>query len=100
MTNETLAPLQIELKSFEQTSDVLNDVLPEAHESWEGLNKKESKDIALALVPTPSDGWLSLNESPCYKVSARKPRGLAPWMNRTFYYDFVKFSVYSNKNMI
>ena len=66
ITNETRAPLCLILKSFEQTTDVFNDVLPEAHESWEGLNKQESKDIALALVPKAGDGWLSLNEEPRY----------------------------------
>ena len=66
LMNETLAPLQIELKSFEQTTDVLNDVLPTKYDSWEGLDKQESQDIALALVPTPSNGWLSLNEGPRY----------------------------------
>lgn len=33
---------------------------------WEGLNKKQSQDIALALEPIPSEGWLSLNEGPRY----------------------------------
>lgn len=69
LTNETLAPLQIELKSFEQTTNVLNDVLPDKYDTWEGLNQKESKDIALALVPTPSDGWLTLDEGPRYVVN-------------------------------
>lgn len=66
LTNETLAPLQIELKSFEQTTDVLNDVLPDAHENWNELNKTESQGIALALEPIPSDNWLSLVEGPRY----------------------------------
>lgn len=66
ITNNTLAPLRIELKSFEQTTDVLNDVLPDKYDSWEGLNKKQSQDIALALEPIPSEGWLSLNEGPRY----------------------------------
>ena len=66
LTNETFAPLQVELKTFEQTSDVLNDVLPDAHENWEGLNQTQSRDIALALVPNPSDGWLSLHEDSYY----------------------------------
>ena len=29
-----------------------------------------------------------------YKMSARKPRGLAPWMNRTFYYDLNLFCTF------
>lgn len=66
LMNETFAPLQVELKTFEQTTDVLNDVLPDAHENWEGLNQTQSRDIALALVPTPSDGWLSLHEDSYY----------------------------------
>ena len=45
---------------------MLNDVLPDAYENWNELNKKESKDITLALVPTPSGGWVSFNEEPRY----------------------------------
>ena len=69
LTNETFAPLQVELKVFEQTTDVLNDVLPDAYENWEGLNQTQSQDIALALVPKEGEGWLSLDEGPRYVVN-------------------------------
>lgn len=66
ITNNTPASISLNLKAFEQTTNVLNDVLPEAHENWQRLNKAQSKDIALALVPKPSEGWLSLIEGPRY----------------------------------
>lgn len=66
VTNNTPASISLNLKAFEQTTQVLNDVLPEAHENWRRLNKAQSKDIALALVPQPSKGWLSLIEGPRY----------------------------------
>ena len=70
VSNEANAPIKLALNSFEQTTNVLTDVLPDKYNSWEGLNKKESKDIALALVPKMSDGWLSLNEGPRYVAGA------------------------------
>ena len=66
VTNETTAPIRLTLNNFEQTTNVLTDVLPDKYNRWEGLNKKESKNIALALVPKAGDGWLSLNEEPRY----------------------------------
>ena len=62
LINQTQAPLSLELKNFEQVTDVLNDVESTKYTNWEGLNKTESKDIALALVPKVGDGWLVLNE--------------------------------------
>ena len=64
--NDNHAPITLGIKSFEQITDVLNDVLPDKYDSWEGLNKTESKDIALALVPKHSDGWINLTEKPYY----------------------------------
>lgn len=69
LRNETLAPLRLELKAFEQVTDVLNDVLPATHSDWDQLNTQQSKDIALALVPKPSDQWLSLIEGPRYAAN-------------------------------
>ena len=66
ITNESKGPVFLELKSFEQTTNVFNDVLPDEHEDWVQLTKDESKDIALALVPKSSDSWLTLNEGPKY----------------------------------
>ena len=45
---------------------MLNDVLPSKYTSWEGLNKTQSKDIALALEPQPSESWTNLNEGSYY----------------------------------
>lgn len=66
ISNDSLSPIGLELKSFEQVTNVLNDVLPDKYDSWEGLNKKQSQDIALALIPQPSDRWISLNEGSYY----------------------------------
>lgn len=66
LTNSNHSPLRVKLKSFEQTTDVLNDVLPNTHADWTQLNQQQSKDIALALVPNPSEDWLSLDEGPRY----------------------------------
>ena len=63
ISNENYAPLTIELKEFEQISNVFNDVSPDYYESWEGLTQEQSKNIALALIPKASDGWVTLNES-------------------------------------
>lgn len=66
ITNHAPAAIELTLKTFEQTTPVLNDVLPEAHPDWDQLDKHQSKDMALALVPKPSEGWLSLEEGPRY----------------------------------
>ena len=66
VTNESNAPLTLTLKTFEQTTDILNDVLPSEHDSWDGLTKEESKDIALGLVAKSSDAWLSHVDDPHY----------------------------------
>ena len=66
ITNESPGPVQLELKSFTQTTNILNDVLPDTHSDWTQLNLAQSRDIALALVPKPSDGWLTLNEGEKY----------------------------------
>ena len=62
LTNESRAPLMIELRAFEQVTNVLTDVEPTKYSEWTGLNKAQSKDIALALVPKTGNGWLTLNE--------------------------------------
>ena len=62
LMNGSQAPLTLELKTFEQVTDILNDVEPTEYADWSGLNKEESKDIALALVPKVGEGWLTLNE--------------------------------------
>lgn len=66
VTNESNAPLTLTLKTFEQTTDVLNDVLPSEHDSWNGLSKEQSKDIALGLIAKTSNGWLSYVDTPHY----------------------------------
>ena len=66
LTNESLAPIGVEIKAFEQVTNVFNDVLPETYENWEGLNQAQSCDLALALEPISSEGWISLNEGLYY----------------------------------
>lgn len=66
ITNNNPTSIYLELKTFEQLTDVLNDVLPETHNDWSQLDREQSKDIALALVPKVSDGWLALDEGPRY----------------------------------
>ena len=72
VVNETPASIFLELRSFTQETDVFNDVLPTKHSDWTGLNKEESKDIALALLPIPSNNWISLNEGPRYVAEDEK----------------------------
>lgn len=62
VTNNSPLPLALELKTFEQTTNALRDVTPDTYVDWGGLNKEESKDFALALVPKSGDGWLTLHE--------------------------------------
>ena len=66
LINETPASIRVTLKSFEQETDVFRDVLPTEYTDWSQLNKNQSKDIALALVPIRSDGWLTVDETPRY----------------------------------
>lgn len=66
ISNNSRAPIKLGIQSFEQTTTLLNDVLPDKYDSWEGLNKTQSKDIALALEPQPSNSWISLNEGLYY----------------------------------
>ena len=62
VTNNSPLPLALELKTFEQTTNALRDVTPDTYVDWSGLNKEESKDFALVLVPKSGDGWLTLHE--------------------------------------
>lgn len=64
--NAGQAPIRVEIKTFEQKTSILNDVLPNKYADWNGLNKEESKDIALALEPQPSEGWVQLIEGSRY----------------------------------
>ena len=66
VVNESPTYIHLELNRFEQTTQVLNDVRPEAHEDWSLLEREQSKDIALALVPKPSDGWKTFIEGERY----------------------------------
>lgn len=66
LRNETYAPLQVELRTFEQVTDVLVDVLPDKYEDWDNLNRRQSEHMALSLNPLFSDQWLTLNEVPYY----------------------------------
>lgn len=74
LVNESRTPLALELRTFEQTTDVLNDVVPTKYPDWNLLNKKESKDIALALVPKVGEGWLSLNEGNRWVANLGNPQ--------------------------
>lgn len=82
ITNEGTGPVELELKSFSQKTNVLNDVLPDHHSDWTLLDKTESRDFALALVPKASDAWLTLQEGPKYVANTAntllgkiKPKG-------------------------
>ncbi len=66
ITNHTPTSIYLELSRFEQLTQVLTDVLPEAHDDWSQLDRAQSKEMALALVPQPSAGWLALEEGPRY----------------------------------
>ena len=74
LINGSQTPLTLEIKTFEQVTDVLNDVEPTKYSDWNGLNKTESKDIALALVPKTGDGWLSLNEGDRWVADLGNPQ--------------------------
>lgn len=66
LTNESQAPLTIELKEFVQTTDIFNDVTPDYYDEWKNLTKEESKNIALGLVPRESESWLTFNPGVYY----------------------------------
>lgn len=66
VTNESNAPLNLTLKTFEQTTDVFHDVLPSEYGSWDDLTKEQSKDIALGLIAQPSNDWLTRIEKTHY----------------------------------
>ena len=66
ITNDSTSPIKLELKTFEQTTTTFNDVLPGKYDSWEGLNRKESQDIALGLVAKEGDGWQQLTTPTSY----------------------------------
>ena len=50
VSNDSVSPIRLELKTFEQTTNTFNDVLPTKYDTWIGLNKQQSQDIALGLV--------------------------------------------------
>ena len=64
--NDSTSPIKLSLKTFEQTTNTFNDVLPDKYTSWEGLNKSQSKDIALGLVAKPGSGWQRLTAPTSY----------------------------------
>ena len=64
--NQSTSPIRLELKTFEQTTNSFNDVLPDKYDSWEGLNKTQSQDIALGLIAKEGEGWQRLTNSTSY----------------------------------
>lgn len=64
--NQSASPIKLELKTFEQTTNTFNDVLPDKYDSWDGLNKQQSEDIALGLVAKDGDGWQRLTTPMSY----------------------------------
>ena len=66
VSNDSVSPIKLELKTFEQVTGSFNDVLPTKYNSWEGLNKRQSQDIALGLVAKEGDGWQSLTTPTSY----------------------------------
>ena len=66
ITNDSTSPIKLDLRTFEQTTSSFNDVLPDKYDSWKGLNKKQSQDIALGLVAKEGDGWHRLTTPASY----------------------------------
>ena len=66
IVNQSNSPIKLDLKTFEQTTNTFNDVLPDKYDSWEGLNKTQSQDIALGLVAKEGDGWQQLTTPTSY----------------------------------
>ena len=66
ITNDSTSPIKLDLKTFEQTTNSFNDVLPTKYDSWEGLNKTQSQDLALGLVAKEGDGWQRLTVPTSY----------------------------------
>ena len=66
ITNDSTSPIKLDLKTFEQTTNTFNDVLPDRYDSWEGLNKTQSQDIALGLIAKDGDGWQRLTTPTSY----------------------------------
>lgn len=60
ISNQTNSSIRLELKTFEQLTNAFNDVLPTKYESWIGLNRKQSEDLALGLMTEAGEGWQSL----------------------------------------
>lgn len=58
--NQGTSPMRLSLRVFEQTTSTFNDVLPDKYPTWEGLNKEQSKDIALGLEAKSGSGWQQL----------------------------------------
>ena len=66
--NDSTSPIKLELKTFEQTTNTFNDVLPDKYDLWEGLNKTQSQDLALGLIAKEGDGWQQLTTPTSYVV--------------------------------
>ena len=66
VSNDSVSPIKLELKMFEQVTDTFNDVLPTKYDSWMGLNKRQSQDIALGLIAKEGEGWQTLTTPMSY----------------------------------
>ena len=66
IVNQSNSSIKLDLKTFEQATNTFNDVLPDKYDSWEGLNKQQSQDIALGLVAKEGDGWQQLTTPTSY----------------------------------
>ena len=66
VSNDSVSPIKLELKTFEQTTNTFNDVLPTKYSSWAGLNKQQSQDLALGLIAKDGDGWQVLTTPMSY----------------------------------
>ena len=66
ISNDSVSPIKLELKTFEQTTNTFNDVLPTKYDSWIGLNKRQSQDLALGLVAKEGEGWQTLTTPTSY----------------------------------
>ena len=66
VSNDSVSPIKLDLKNFEQTTNTFNDVLPSKYDSWVGLNKQQSQDIALGLIAKEGEGWQTLTTPTSY----------------------------------
>lgn len=86
--NEGHAPLRVSVRSFTSVNQLLNDVMPDFYADWNGLNKEQSKNIALSLVTKPQEGWLALENETYYAAEQHEKAIGTIKPNQTVSFDF------------